>query len=166
MSLWGVSFLVDAKQIDPAKAAFIGSLFFVGITAGRMVGGFVCLRLSNEKLIGMGAILCGVALFSLALGQAKIAPIAFFIIGLGCGPIFPSLLFEIPRRCAVSESQKIIGLAMASMYTASIIGPIGLGFLGQRLGMQSMVVVQIGSFVLLSLFLWRFLGNTIDTDTP
>jgi len=69
ISLWGSSFLVNAKELPVAMAVLWVSLFYVGVTVGRLITGFVTFRLRNRTLIriGQGLILAGAALLIVPL---------------------------------------------------------------------------------------------------
>jgi fucose permease len=147
--LWAVSYLVTVKGLDAQKAAAYGSLFFIGITVGRMVSGFVSLRYSNGQLIGFGLAIMAIGLFGLFFATLESAIFALLTIGLGCAPIFPSMLHETPRRFSIANSQRIIGLEMATAYVGSTLaGPL-FGLIAHTVGLSWMVGSQ--AFLLLLL---------------
>jgi len=57
MGLWGASYLVKSKGLDAATAASWISLFYGGITVGRLVSGFVSMAVKNRTLIRGGDIM-------------------------------------------------------------------------------------------------------------
>jgi fucose permease len=115
--LWGSSFLVIEKGIPPETAASWIALYFFGITFGRFISGFLTMKFNNRQMIriGQGLIACGIIMFFLPLGKMLLLP-GFFIIGLGCAPIYPSLIHDTPKNFGAEKSQSIIGLQMASAY--------------------------------------------------
>lgn len=131
MGLWGSSFLVTVKDLPAAVAAEWVALFYAGITIGRLITGFVTMKLSNSMLIRIGQItaLIGAVLLLLPLPEA-FTLLGFIMIGLGCAPIYPCMLHETPRRFGKKHSQKIMGYQMAVAYTGSTILPPVLGLLG------------------------------------
>ncbi len=133
MGLWGSSFLVNIKQLSPADAAGWVSLFYGGITAGRFISGFISFKVANKTLIRWSQIivLTGTLLFTLPL-PTFLSLAGFLIVGLGCAPIFPSMIHETPVRFGQEESQKIIGYQMASAYTGSTLLPPFLGTLAAQ----------------------------------
>lgn len=158
--LWAVSYLVTIKGLDPSAAALYGSLFYLGITLGRMVSGFVSLRLSNGQLIATGMLLIAVGLTALFFSTATSAVFALLAIGLGCAPIFPSMLHETPRRFSIETSQRIIGLEMATAYVGSTTaGPL-FGALAHLVGLTWMVGLQSIFFLLLAVTLTLFFTRT------
>jgi len=124
MMLWGASFLVEAKNLSPERAAGWLSLFFLGITAGRAISGFVSMRLSNKALIqlGSGCMLVGLVLLLLPLAPV-FSMLAFMIIGLGLAPIFPSMLHQTPVLFGRADAQAMMGTQMAFAYTGATLMP-------------------------------------------
>lgn len=133
MFLWGSSFLVNSKGLSPAIAARWVSLFFVGMTVGRMLTGFISFKVRNRMLIRMGQIgaLMGVVLLILPL-PSVFSLIGFAVFGLGLAPIFPSMLHETPARFGKKNSQTLMGYQMAVAYTGTTFVPPLFGFLASR----------------------------------
>ncbi|OPH50478.1 MFS transporter [Paenibacillus ferrarius] len=130
IGLWGSSFLVNIKDLPAATAAQWISLYYAGITVGRLITGFITFKISNRLLIRSGQItaLIGAALLILPL-QPGFSLAGFLIIGLGLAPIYPCMLHETPVRFGKKHSQTIMGYQMAVAYTGSTFMPPLLGLL-------------------------------------
>lgn len=139
ISLWGASYLVADKNVLPQTAAGGVSIFFIGLTAGRILSGFASTKFSNETLIRLGALLviAGLVLLLLPL-PSYLSILILAIIGLGLAPIFPSLLHQTPVYFAGHNTQAAMGLQMAFAYTASTIMPPILGQLFSRISFNLM----------------------------
>lgn len=135
MGLWGSSYLVGIRGLSAETAAQWVSLYYLGITAGRFASGFVSMKLNNTAMIRVGILVIAVGLLAvlLPLGNAAVQ-IGFGMIGLGCAPIFPSMLHETPARFGKADSQKLVGLQMASAYTGSTLMPLVVGAAAQSIG--------------------------------
>jgi len=121
--LWSASFLVTEKGFSPEIAAKWASLHFIGITFGRFISGFVTLKLSNRQMIRMGQIIIGCGIIVIVM-PFNVAPLlGLFLIGLGCAPIFPSMLHETPVNFGRENSQAIMGIQMGCAYIGSSIMP-------------------------------------------
>jgi fucose permease len=122
--LWGSSFLVFSKGLTAEKAAKWVSLFYLGITLGRFLSGFVTMKFSNRTMIrfGEGIILLGILLLLLPLNKAFL-PAGFLLMGFGCAPIYPSMIHETPRRFGKAASQALMGMQMACAYIGSTFMP-------------------------------------------
>ncbi len=148
MMLWGASYLVKIKDILPESAAGWVSLFFLGITAGRMLSGFVSMKLNNEALIRIGTvlILVGIVLMLLPL-PALFTICALVIIGLGLAPIFPSMLHQTPVYFGKQNAQAAMGLQMAFAYTGTTLMPPLFGQLFARVSFSLMPYVLLACAV-------------------
>jgi fucose permease len=135
VGLWGASFLVMSKGITPEIAARWVSLYYIGITFGRFLSGFVTFKLNSRQMIRLGQaiILLGVIVILLPLGNAVLLP-GFFMIGLGCAPIYPSLIHETPRNFGEDNSQAVIGMQMASAYVGTTLMPPLFGWIASFTG--------------------------------
>ena len=133
--LWAASYLHIFKGIEAEKAAFFASLFYIGITAGRAINGFVTMKFSDKTLIHFGQGIIAIGIILLFIPSADIlALIGFIIIGLGCAPIYPCIIHSTPYHFGVENSGAIIGIQMASAYIGSTFMPPLFGLLGSALG--------------------------------
>ena len=136
MGLWGSSFLVSVKELPVAVAAQWVSLFYAGITIGRLVTGFVTLKVSNRILIRSGQLtaLIGAVLLLLPL-PITFSLVGFIFVGLGLAPIYPCMLHETPARFGKEHSQSIMGYQMGVAYTGSTFLPPLLGVMASQSSM-------------------------------
>ncbi|MFD2331016.1 MFS transporter [Cohnella sp. GCM10020058] len=131
--LWGSSYLVSDKGLSAATAAQWVSMFYMGITIGRLITGFVTFKLANRALIryGQATALAGALLLVLPL-PAGFSFAGLMIIGLGLAPIYPCMLHETPVRFGKRHAPSIMGYQMAVAYTGSTLMPPLLGFLASH----------------------------------
>ena len=108
-------------------------LFFIGITSGRFLSGFLTIKFSDEKMIqlGEGIILLGVTVMLLPLGETA-AIAGLLLVGLGCAPIYPCVIHSTPAHFGEENSQAIIGVQMASAYTGTLLMPPVYGILANQ----------------------------------
>lgn len=135
MGLWASSYLIQAKGINPAKAAMAVAGFFGFITLGRFLSGFMSMLLTNRQLIvlGQGLIMVGsVLLWQGTRYPLLVAGVCF--IGFGCAPIYPAMLHETPTRFGQMLAQQIMGIQMAIACTGAIALPPLFGFLVPQVG--------------------------------
>lgn len=150
--LWSSSYLVEYRAIDVETAARFGSLFFFGITFGRFLTGFVSEKLGDRRLIriGIATIAFGVFLVGLPVKVDIFSLVGLVIIGLGCAPVYPSIIHSTPYNFGRENSQAIIGIQMASAYVGSTFMPPIFGLIAQH--------INIGLY---PLFLMFFVGLMI-----
>ena len=133
--LWLASYLVLVHGVPEEQAAQFASIFFLGITAGRMLGGLVSGRLGNQRMVRIGEmlILCGVAVFFIPAGAALL-PVGIVLLGLGCAPVFPALLHETPVSFGRRNAQSLMGMQMASAYVGTTLVPPLFGWIANAAG--------------------------------
>ena len=132
--MWAASYCTLFRGIDAKRAASWASLFYVGITIGRFFCGFITMKLNDQKMIRLGqaVIAVGTILMLLPLGDSLLF-IGLILIGLGCAPIYPSIIHETPANFGADLSQGIIGIQMAFAYVGTCLMPPVFGVLGQHI---------------------------------
>ena len=152
--LWAVSYIVLEKGMAADLAASWGAVFYLGITVGRFLSGFITERLSDRQMVraGIVIIVLGVAVMLLPLGAAgAIAGLA--LIGLGCAPIYPCTIHSTPERFGAGASQAVIGLQMAFAYVGSTFMPPLFGAIADAAGIWVLpfyLIVLLAAMLLLS----------------
>ena len=134
---WASTYFVSAKGIPPEQAARFASLCYIGITAGRFLGGFVMNRLGDRRMILLGASIlsCGCILLLIPGGTA-LAFAGFLVIGFGCAPVYPCIIHATPYNFGPENAAAIIGIQMAFAYLGSTIMPLVFGVLGRIAGFR------------------------------
>ena len=120
-------------------------MFFIGITIGRALNGFLTMKLSDTQMVRMGQVL--IALF-LPLG-ASVSLAGFVMIGLGCAPIYPCLIHSTPDHFGADKSQAIIGIQMACAYVGSSLMPPLFGLIAGHITVSLLPVYLSAILVLM-----------------
>ena len=150
VGLWASSYLVTARGVDAVTAARYGSLFFLGVTAGRAISGFITMRLSDAQMVrlGLGIIALGLSPLLLPLGNTA-ALCGLIVVGLGCAPVYPSLIHATPAHFGAERSQAIIGVQMASAYVGTSLMPPLFGVLAAHTTIRLFPAYLLALLVLL-----------------
>ncbi len=130
--LWVSSYMHLQEGLAVETASALTGMFCLGITIGRGLNGFVAMRVSDTQMvrIGMGILFVGVVILFLPAGS-YVAVAAFVLIGLGCAPIYPSLLHATPDRFGKERSRAIIGVQIACAHVGVCIMPPLFGFIAR-----------------------------------
>lgn len=122
---WASTYFVQAKGLTAEKAAFLASLFYIGITAGRFLSGFITDKLGDRKMIilGTSVLSLGIVFLAIPIASSGLAIAGFLIIGFGCAPIYPCIIHSAPANFGEENSGAIIGLQMACAYSGSTFMP-------------------------------------------
>lgn len=140
--LWASSYLVINRGLSSNTAAGFVGMFYIGITAGRFISGFITDKLGDKKMIriGISGILIGLVMLFIPVNYLSagfkeikmiIPLIGLCIIGLGCTPIYPSIIHATPDNFGKENSQAIIGVQMAFAYLGVIAMPALFGVISQ-----------------------------------
>ena len=109
---WAASYCVHAKGMTASLGARASALFYLGITIGRLISGFLSIRATNRALIGSGSVLlgAGIALLVLPGLTPGLALLAFLVMGLGCAPLYPCLMHSTPQLFGAHNAAAVIGM--------------------------------------------------------
>ena len=135
--LWASSYLVLQHGFDLEVATSYGSLFFIGITVGRAISGFITMKLKDKEMIylGQGIILIGIIIMCLPLGH-QVSLIGLVTIGLGCAPIYPCIIHSTPTNFGKNKSQAVIGVQMASASVGNLLMPPLFGIIANHISVR------------------------------
>jgi len=137
--LWGSTYLVRQLGMEEERAAGLASMFFIGITFGRFVSGFLTYKLSDAVMIRLGQAIIGVgvAVMLLPIGTMS-ATAGLLLIGLGCAPIYPCIIHSTPDHFGPEKSQALIGVQMASAYLGTLLMPPVFGLIANHVSVSLM----------------------------
>lgn len=159
--LWSSSYLVGAKGVTAQKAAAFASLFCIGITAGRFLSGLVTEKLGDYNLIriGTGILLLGCIAMILPLKTDVAALGGLVVMGLGCAPVYPSIIHATPDNFGAQNSQAIIGIQMASAYVGSTFMPPVFGLIANHISVALMPFFALFFIVLMYIMVKKTFQN-------
>ena len=137
--LWASTFLVLRWNVSAEQAATLAGLFFIGITTGRAISGVATFKFNDSQMvrIGQGIMLAGIIIMLLPISKT-LAMIGIVAIGVGCAPVYPSLIHSTPDHFGADKSQAIIGLQMASAYLGTCLMPPLFGVVANALSIGLM----------------------------
>ena len=132
--MWAASYCTLLRGIDAQTAAGWASLFYLGITVGRFFSGFLTMKFNDHQMIrgGQAVILLGVVLIFLPAGHTLLFA-GLIIVGLGCAPIYPSIIHETPANFGRNLSMSMTGVQMAAAYVGTTLLPPLFGLLAQHI---------------------------------
>ena len=166
-ALWASSYLTLYKGVPAETAARFAGMFFIGITVGRALSGFITMKLNDVQMIrlGHGLIGAGVLIMLLPLGAgASLA--GLIIIGLGCAPIYPCIIHSTPDRFGADRSQAIIGVQMASAYVGTCLMPPLFGLIANHVSVSLFPVYMLVILVLMTVMHELLTKKTMSRKSP
>ena len=132
--LWASTYLVRQLNLSAEDAAGLAGLFYLGITAGRAISGFLTCKWNDRDMIRLGQsiVILGIGVLALPLGRSG-AMVGLLLIGLGCAPIYPCIIHSTPAHFGAENSQAIIGVQMASAYVGTLLMPPVFGLIANHI---------------------------------
>ncbi len=159
--LWASSFLTLQKGISADTTASLASMFYLGITLGRAVCGFITFKLNDTQMIRMGQGITAVGVAALFLpGPDRIAMAGLILVGLGCAPIYPCIIHSTPVHFGEEKSQAVIGVQMACAYVGSLLLPPLFGLIANHISAALFPVYLLVILVLMILMYQRLEKKT------
>ena len=146
--LWASSFLVLHWGVGEEAAAAFACLFYLGVTLGRFVSGFLTMKLSDPRMIRLGEAGIAVGCVLLALPWPVAALCGFALVGLGCAPIYPCAIHATPAHFGEERSQALLGVQIAGAYVGACAAPAAFGLLANRGGI-GLLPVYLGAILVL-----------------
>lgn len=132
--LWASSYLTLHKGVSSETAAIFASLFYIGITVGRAISGFITMKLNDTQMVRLGQSIIILGIMAMVLPGSNVLTLAgLILIGLGCAPIYPCVIHSTPAHFGADKSQAIIGVQMAFAYIGILAMPPLFGVLASRI---------------------------------
>ena len=160
--LWASSYLRLYKGVPAGTAAGFAGVFFIGITAGRALSGFITMKLSDTQMIRLGMVLiaAGVAVLFLP-GAWPLSLAGFCLVGLGCAPVYPCIIHSTPGHFGAERSQAVIGVQMASAYVGTCLMPPLFGIIANHI-----TVALFPAYLLALLILMAVMHELLTKKAP
>ncbi|GAA2248128.1 MFS transporter [Streptomyces ruber] len=158
---WLPLLMVDGHGMDPALGSAVFAGFAAAMTIGRFTGGLFIDRFGRTAVVRASAISAalGLALVVFA-GSPVLAGAAVLFWGLGASLGFP-LALSAAGDSGPDPAARVSLVAMIG-YVAFLVGPPGLGFLGDHYGLRYAMLAVL-AFVAVAVFLAPAVGGTRRT---
>lgn len=151
LGLWGATYISQVRGVDEATAASFGAMFYIGITVGRAISGFMAMKLLPKQMVRVGqALLALGCIFMMIPAGSTLSGIGLVVCGLGCAPIYPNIIQDTPVNYGTENSQAAIGVQMAFAYVGSTFLPSIFGALAGVDGYGLLPYFAIGICVLMT----------------
>ena len=164
LGLWGATYISQVRGVDEATAASFGAMFYIGITVGRAISGFMAMKLLPKQMVRVGqALLALGCIFMMIPAGSTLSGIGLVVCGLGCAPIYPNIIQDTPVNYGAENSQAAIGVQMAFAYVGSTFLPSIFGALAGVGGYGLLPYFAIGICVLMTV-LFGIQKKIVETE--
>ena len=154
---WIVTFMLRVRHADPFDAGLTLTFFWLGLTVGRVLLGFVTGRV-GEKLAITAYLALALAMQLLYWLVPSFVASAVFVSFLGffLGPLFPAAIVAATKLLPKDYHVSAIGFAAAFGGGGAAIFPFAVGAIAQTKGVQVLQPVAVAILVFI-LLLWLVL---------
>lgn len=138
-ALWSASYFHLHAGFTADEAASLGSLFFLGITFGRAISGFITMKLNDTSMVRLGFIITAAGIVLLCIPFGHFGAVAgVLLVGLGCAPIYPCMMHATPQHFGAVNSQALMGIQTASAYVGTALMPPLFGLIANHISISLM----------------------------
>ena len=152
VALWSASYFHLHGGFTADESAALGSLFFLGITLGRAISGFITMKLNDISMIRLGFIITAVGIVLLCIPLGHFGAVAgVLLVGLGCAPIYPCMMHATPEHFGAANSQALMGIQTASAYVGTALMPPLFGLIANHISISLMGMYLLTMLVLMAI---------------
>ena len=118
------------------------------------------MKLGDTRMIRLGeaVIFLGILCFFLPFGS-RAASAGLILTGLGCAPVYPSIIHSTPEHFGADKSQAVIGVQMAFAYVGSLSMPPLFGVIASHAGAALFPVFLIVILALMAVLHEKMLAS-------
>lgn len=161
---WLPLLMVDGHDMDPALGSAVYAGFAAAMAIGRFSGGYFIDRFGRAAVVRASALSAALGLAVVIFADAPLlAGAAVFLWGLGAALGFPLALSAAGDSGPDSASR--VSLVATIGYIAFLVGPPGLGFLGDHYGLRAAMTVVL-VLVAVAIFLAPAVNTPRATPAP
>jgi len=170
---WIVTFMINVRKAAPFASGMTATGFWLGITVGRVVLGFVTPRLGDKLAISVNVYHCRVQsiadqsqiylpiamaleLLFWLVPQFYVSAVAVALQGFFLGPLFPAAIVVATRLLPRHLHVAAVGFAAAVGGGGAAIFPFAVGAIAQVKGVKVLQPIILGLFACI-LGLWLML---------
>ncbi|MEU1802594.1 MFS transporter [Streptomyces sp. NPDC019937] len=144
---WLPLLMVDDHGLDASLGSAVFAGFAAAMTVGRIGGGLVVDRIGRARTLRISALSAALGLAVVIFVDSPVLVVpAVLLWGLGTSLGFPVALSA--AGDSGPDSAARVGLAATIGYIAFLVGPPGLGFLGDHYGLSTAMIVVLGIIVI------------------
>lgn len=138
---WVTVYMAQSAGLAVADAALAASAFWLALTGGRILGAALGMRMTARALLllALFGLLSGAGMLALSVGNYWPSLASVLLIGLACGPVFPTTLALI--TAAARSGNRAAGMALGLGNSGGLVLPALMGLALARYGPPTMAGV-------------------------
>ena len=135
---WAFSLLTDGRGLSQFSAGVWVALYWGGLTAGRLAGGYVGEKVTASRIIDVSVLVALAGLGLLWWNPLDLGALGLPLTGLGFAAVFPTMVALTPARIGRIDSTRVIGYQLAAANIGAATVPWALGLAGGSLGLDAL----------------------------
>ncbi|MEN3272653.1 MAG: hypothetical protein V7636_1414 [Actinomycetota bacterium] len=147
---WGFTLLTESRGVGERAAGVWMASYWLALTAGRLLLGFVGDRWPPDALLRASVLLSIAAAVWLWADPLGAGSLAFAPLGFGLAPVFPVLIAVTPERLGAHRAARAIGLQIAASSVGGVTIPATMGVVAQAVGRWALAPMILVSAVALA----------------
>jgi len=164
---WTYTLLTEGRRVAPEQAAFIATLFWGSLTAGRVLAGTAgsALQVPTLVRVAVSGVMLGTAL---VWSNASLLStgVGVTVAGCACGPIFPLLVATTPSRLGTAHAANAVGFQIAAAAVGLSVLPGAVGLAATTWGIEAIARFCVLFSVLLAAMCEASLRTTVPAPVP
>ena len=158
--VWGSTYLVTEKGFETKHGALALTVYYAGMSIGRLVSGLLSEKISTWKRIGIGAAVLAPAIAIMLLPlPGAVTVVGFFLVGLGNGAIYPNMIHLTPHNFGKEVSQSIMGSQIAFAYIGVMLAPPTVSLISGLFGIKVYPVLLAVLYLIMIITLKLFINR-------
>lgn len=147
---WAAVYLQASAGLAAGQAAIVVAGFWLALTLGRGAGALLGLRLGAGRLLGLALVLllAGAGLLALRVGDAAGSVAALLLIGLACGPVFPTTMAVVAAASRGRSAAAGLALGVGNIGGATLPALMGVLVAGPGPGAAASLVLAMAALLL------------------
>ncbi|KAF7540231.1 hypothetical protein G7Z17_g12249 [Cylindrodendrum hubeiense] len=149
---WIPTFMLRVRHAEPFLAGLTVTLFWLGLTMGRIALGFVTGRIGEKLAITGYLVLCiGLELLYWLVPNFAASVVFVMLLGFFLGPMFPAAVVVATKLLPADYHVSAIGFAAALGGGGASLFPFAIGAIAQHKGVEVLqpVIVAIIIFIII-----------------
>lgn len=152
---WAIEFMRRVRHLDPTLASLSSTIFWIGMTLGRLSLGPVTEKFGLERcMVGYITLSTTFQILFKLTSDAALSLLFLGLNGICMGPMFPSGIILLATKVSSQTSINAIATVNAMGQLGGASAPLAIGILADHFGIGRMLDVVLGlSLVLLAIWL-------------
>lgn len=154
---WIPTFMIEVRHADPFLAGLTATLFWAGLTLGRVILGFVTGRVGEKLAITIYiALALALQLVYWLVPDLVVSMVSVVLVGFFLGPLFPATIVLLTKLLPKDQHVAAIGLTAALGCSGAALFPFMVGAIAESHGVKVLQPFVVGILVA-DLLIWLLL---------